>query len=88
MKYMIKIILLQDALVCRAELTFVDVDTGETTILEGTDLMITETSIFTTRQLRENRRYNVSVTASNSRGEATSYYTNIISEHKNFDRVN
>ncbi len=51
-----------------------DVDTGETiTSLGGTDLNITETNItFTTQQLRENHRYNVTVRASNVAGSATS----------------
>ena len=58
---------------CHAEFTFVDVDTGETTTLGDNDLIITETNItFTTQQLRENRRYNVTVTASNIVGSATS----------------
>ncbi len=52
---------------CSAELTFVDVDTGETITLGSTDLTIAETNItFTTQQLRENHHYNVSVMASNA----------------------
>ena len=58
---------------CRAELTFEDVDTREIITLEGNDLTITETNItFTTQQLRENRHYNVTVAASNTAGSATS----------------
>ena len=50
-----------------------DVDTGEIITLEETDLTIEGTSItFTARQLRENRRYNVTVTASNIAGSTTS----------------
>ncbi len=58
---------------CRAQLTFMDVDTGETITLEETDLTIAETNItFTTQQLRGNRCYTVTVTASNAAGSATS----------------
>ena len=56
---------------CDAELKFVDVDTGETTTLEDTDVTVTETGItFSTQQLTENRHYNVTVTVSNVRGLA------------------
>ncbi len=55
-------------------MVFVDVDTGETITLGDTALTITETNItFPTQQLRENRHYNVTVTASNYRGQAVSY---------------
>ena len=48
-----------------------DVDTGEIITLGDTDLTITETNItFTTQHLRENRRYNVTVTAFNAAGSA------------------
>ena len=61
---------------CHAELAFVDVDTGETITLGDTDLTIAETNItFTTQQLRENCLYNVTITASNAVGSATSYTT-------------
>jgi hypothetical protein len=57
----------QSAPVCSGELTFIDVDTGETITLGDSDLMITENNItFTTQQLRENRHYNVTVTAFNT----------------------
>ena len=57
---------------CSGELTFVDIDTGEIITLGDTDLTIAETNItFTTQQLRENHRYNVTVIASNIAGSAT-----------------
>ncbi len=59
---------------CSGEIVFVDVDTGETITLDNTDLTITETNItFTNQHLKQNRHYNVTVTASNSRGQAVSY---------------
>ncbi len=58
---------------CHAELIFVDVVTGETITLGGTELTIAETTItFTAQQLRESRRYSIIVTASNFHGQATS----------------
>ncbi len=58
---------------CSAELTFANVDTGEIIILEDTELTITVTNItFTNLQLRTNHRYDVTVTASNVAGSATS----------------
>ena len=64
---------MQSAAVCSAELTFMDVDTGETIALGDSDLTIqTEINItFTTQQLGENHRYNVTVTASNAAGSVT-----------------
>ena len=60
---------LQSAPVCSGELAFFDIDTGETITLGDTELTITETNItFTTQQVRENRRYNVTVMASNAAG--------------------
>ena len=54
---------------CSAELIIVDVDTGETFTL---DMTIAETNItFNTQQLRENRRYNVTIISSNAAGSAT-----------------
>ncbi len=73
---------MQSAPVCHAKLTFVDVDTEETITLGDADLTISETSIiFTTEQLRENRHYTVSVTASNIAGSAISH-TVISKENK------
>ena len=59
---------------CRAELTFVDVDTGETITLGDTEnLAVTESNItFDSQQLTSNRRYRVVVSASNIGGQATS----------------
>ena len=51
---------------CHGELTFVDVDTGETIPLGDADLNIAETNItFTTQQLVLNRQYRIQVSASN-----------------------
>ena len=50
-----------------------DTDTGEIIILSDADLTFTETNIsFSTEQLRENRQYNVTITASNSHGQTLS----------------
>ena len=50
-----------------------DGNSGESIILGGTDLSITETNItFTTQKLKENRHYYITVTASNIAGSATS----------------
>ena len=63
---------------CRAELTSLDVDTGETIIIRDLDLIIEETNItFTSQQLTENRRYNVTITASNIVGQTTTSVTMI-----------
>ncbi len=68
------VFLLQSSPVCNGEVSFMDVNTGKTITLNDTDLTIAETNItFTTQQLGENRRYNVTVTASNSCGQAISY---------------
>ena len=57
---------------CHGELIFMNKET--ITTLGNTDLTITDTNItFTTQQLRENRHYNVTVTASNIRGQTASY---------------
>ena len=58
---------------CHAKLTF-EADTGQEIIVLGdSDLIITKTNItFTIQRLRENRHYNVTVTASNIAGSATS----------------
>jgi hypothetical protein len=59
--------------VCSSDLTFIDIDTGETITVRDNDLTITETNItFTTQQLGENHRYSINVTASNIAGSATS----------------
>ena len=61
--------LLQSAQVCSADLTFVDLDSKEIITLGGSDLIIAETNItFSTQQLRENRHYNITVTAANIAG--------------------
>lgn len=53
-----------------------DVDTGEVIKLVDTDLSIAGTNIsFTTQQLRENRRYSVTATASNLAGSASYTFT-------------
>ncbi len=79
---------------CGANLTCVDVDdTNGNITLGSTDLTIAETNItFTTQQLRQNRRYTVTVTASNAAGSATSEVQEIISEllfnihhHRDYD---
>ena len=59
---------------CYIELTSEDQDTGES---RGIDAAIsgTNTITFSTTQLRENRHYNVSVTANNSAGYSESYIT-------------
>ena len=50
-----------------------DVNTGESITLENVDLTIKATSItFTAQNLRENRRYDVTVIASNVHGQAIS----------------
>ena len=61
---------------CSGELKFVDLDTGEIIKLGNGELTIAEINItFAAEQLRVNRRYNVTVRASNSAGSTTSYVT-------------
>ena len=62
---------------CSGELVFVDLDTGEIITLGYGELTIAGNNItfITTEQLRDNRRYNVTVRASNSAGSTTSYVT-------------
>ena len=63
----------QSAPVCNAQLMFLDIDVGEIITLGDTDLTIAAVNItFTSQQLRENRCYNITVTASNIAGLATS----------------
>ena len=51
---------------CDAEVTFLDVDTRNTTTIRSGSLTIAESSItLTAQQLKENRHYNVTITASN-----------------------
>ena len=58
---------MKSAPVSDGELTFMDADTGETVTLGGNALKLHETSItFSTLPLRENRHYNVTITASNA----------------------
>ena len=58
---------------CDDELTIVDVDTEETVTLDDNTLIVDKTNItFLTQSLRENRRYNVTITASNVAGSALS----------------
>ena len=53
-----------------------DLDTGEIITLGDEELTTAGNNItFTTKQLRDNRRYNVTVRASNSAGSTTSYVT-------------
>ena len=64
---------LQSAPVCNAELIVVDIETGENIMLGSTELTIAESNItFTSRQLRMNRHYNVTITASNPAGYVVS----------------
>lgn len=64
--------------VCTAVLTFVDLDTGDTITLGTTDLTLEENNITFTAEsglLTTNRHYDVTVTATNIAGSATSYIT-------------
>lgn len=65
---------LQSAPVCHVELTSLDIDTGEDITIGDSNLaVVAETNITftTTQQLRQNRHYNVTVTASNIVGQIT-----------------
>ena len=66
----------QSAGVCSAELTFEDLDTGESITLKDEDLAIGENNItFSTELLTDNRHYNVAANASSVAGSSTSYAT-------------
>ena len=55
---------------CNITLTFEDIDTNSLVTLESSDIVIARTNItISTQQLARNRRYSVSVTASNVRGQ-------------------
>ena len=63
---------------CNSELTFVNLDTEVIITLRDGDLITSVNNItfkITTTELRINRRYNVTVRASNSAGSTTSYVT-------------
>ena len=61
---------------CRGELAFEDIDTGEMSTLGDADVTIAGNTItFSTGQLTVNRHYNVTVTATNAAGLTTSYVT-------------
>ena len=63
----------QSVPVCRGELAFVDIDAGETITLGESDLILSVNYIaFSIQQVRENRHYSVTVTASNAGGLAVS----------------
>lgn len=57
---------------CSGELTFKDLDTGESLTLRDVALSITENNITFTGQLRLNRHYNATVRAANVNGAAMS----------------
>lgn len=62
---------------CSGELTFMDLDTGESVKLGNTDLTIAGNNsiTFTTERLTPNHRYNVTIRAANIAGSATSNIT-------------
>ncbi len=63
---------------CTAVLTFVDLDAGDIITLGTTDVTLEENNITFTAEsglLTTNRHYDVTVTAANIAGSATSYIT-------------
>ena len=61
---------------CSGELMFVDLDTGEIITLGDGELTTAGNNItFNAEQLSVNRRYNVTIRASNKAGSTTSYVT-------------
>lgn len=66
----------QSARVCRSQLTFVDLQTGSSFEIGHIDLSINEVNItFATDQMKVNRFYSVTVSATNNAGSATSNAT-------------
>ena len=66
----------QSAPTCTSILTFVNVDSGETTVISADVMPSSDNITFDPAQLDTNSNYNVSVLASNVAGSAVSY-TNI-----------
>ena len=58
---------------CTSILTFVNVDSGETTVISGDVTPSSENITFDPSQLDTNSNYNVSVMASNVAGSAVTY---------------
>ena len=63
----------QSAPTCTSILTFVNVDSGETTVISGDVMPSPENITFDPSQLDTNSNYNVSVLVSNVAGSAVSY---------------
>ena len=69
----VPIFFLQSAPVCDAHLTFTDLDEGEIITIGDLNLTVAGNGVvFTSEQLKRNRLYNVTITASNINGSATS----------------
>ena len=64
---------MQSSPTCTSTLTFVNVDSGETTVISADVMPSPENITFDPAQLDTNSNYNVSVLASNVAGSAVSY---------------